>query len=60
MTKIGKNFSEGFHRRWNFLHSLGCVDCIHVCIKPPPNSGPFYFNYKGLNSLVTLATVNAE
>ena len=36
------------------------MDSTHVVIKPPPNSGSVYFNYKHTFSIVPLAVANAD
>ena len=55
-----KIVGEQFEFRWNFPHCLGGVDGKHVWITPPSESGSYYWNYKGYNSLVLMAVVNAN
>ena len=36
------------------------IDCKHIAIESVPDSGSFYFNYKGYNSIVLIASVDAN
>lgn len=52
--------ASDFLMKWNFNHCIGALDGKHVLIRPPANSGSYYFNYKHNFSIVLLALVDAE
>lgn len=55
-----KRISDQFGSRWNFHHAVGALDGKHVSIKCPENAGSLYYNYKGFNSIILFALVDAD
>ena len=39
---------------------IGALDGEHITIRPPANSGSYYYNYKNAFSIVLMALVNAS
>uniref|UniRef100_A0A1X7TWB2 DDE Tnp4 domain-containing protein n=1 Tax=Amphimedon queenslandica TaxID=400682 RepID=A0A1X7TWB2_AMPQE len=59
-TSKWKEIATGFETYWQFPHCIGALDGKHIVIRPPPNSGSYYFNYKHTFSIVLLALVDAD
>lgn len=49
-----------FEKRWNFPNCLGAVDGKHIKIKPPPESGSYFFKYKHFHGQVLMAIANYD
>lgn len=55
-----RKIEEGFNNMWQFPHTLGAIDGKHIRIKRPPHAGSDFYNYKGYQSIVLLAVVDAQ
>jgi len=55
-----KQIAHDFKTMWDFDHCLGAIDGKHILINKPPNSGFFFYNYKGTFSVVLFAVVNSN
>lgn len=58
--KEWKDVANKFFTRWNFPNCLGAIDGKHIEIKAPPDSGSYYYNYKGRYSIILLAICDAN
>lgn len=54
------NVSREFGQEVNFKQCLGSIDCKHIRITKPKNSGSVFFNRKKFFSIQLLAIVDAE
>jgi len=55
-----KNIARGFNERFQFINCGGALDGKHIRIKPPPNSGAKYYNYKHFYSIILMALVDSN
>ena len=51
---------ETFLSRWNFPNCLGAIDGKHLQIRPLPDTGSGYFNYKKTFSIILLAIAGPD
>ncbi|XP_011858851.1 PREDICTED: uncharacterized protein LOC105556374 [Vollenhovia emeryi] len=49
-----------FQMMWQFPHCIGALDGKHISFRPPRCEGSKYRNYKGTDSIILLALVDAD
>lgn len=54
-----KKISKEYKELLNFPNCLGSLDGKHINIRCPIKAGSAFYNYKGSNSIVLLALVDA-
>lgn len=59
-TAQWKAIADRFEQRWNFPHTLGAIDGMHVEIAGWQASGSLYWNFKVSNSILLMAIVDAD
>ncbi|XP_039304171.1 protein ANTAGONIST OF LIKE HETEROCHROMATIN PROTEIN 1-like [Solenopsis invicta] len=55
-----KIVANRFETMWQFPHCVGAVDGKHILFRPPRSDGSKYRNYKGKDSIILLAVVDAN
>ena len=55
-----KAVAAEFSSLGNFHRTFGAIDWKHVAIRCPRNGGSLYFNYKGFQSIILFALVDAN
>nr|CAI5828130.1 unnamed protein product [Callosobruchus analis] len=59
-TDIWMKSAEKFKQIWDFPNCIAAIDGKHINIQCPINAGSTFYNYKGSNSIVLLALVDAD
>jgi hypothetical protein len=52
--------ADEFDRRWSFPHCIRALDGKHVVVQRPENTVGEFYNYKGTQSIIFMATVDAN